>query len=215
VQAWIGKGSRRELLNGEVVKHEGEDWPLPGTQWTALHLSPQRSGTARSLNDGTLTLQPVPAAARHSYPAVPSNPLASDPYTTATVAAAGGGGYTVDDALSAVPGLTELGQAEPASLTYTSKPLRTAVDAVGPASLRVRLSSTAAETDIHAVLADVWPDGTAHPVSAGRLRTSFPDTVPERSEVDPVSGETVQPYADFSRKTPAAPGTARDYDVEL
>jgi putative CocE/NonD family hydrolase len=215
VQAWLGKGSRRELLDGNVVKRTGEDWPLPGTRWTALHLSGERSGTAQSINDGTLSAEPVAEAVDHSYPAVPSNPIASDVNTTATVAGTGGGGFTFDDGLSLIPGSREMNQAEPSSLTYTSEPLTEAVDAVGPASLHVRMASTAPETDIHAVVADVWPDGSAHPVALGRLRTSYPETIEARSVRDPESGEVVQPYNDFGAKSPAAPGEARDYSVEF
>jgi putative CocE/NonD family hydrolase len=210
VRGLIGVGGREELLQGKVREVAGDDWPLPGTRWTALRLSATRSGTARSLNDGTLTLARRPARARQRYPAVPSNALATDPYTTATVGAAG-----ADALLSAVPGSTELNQAEPTSLTYTTPPLSEAIDAVGPASLRLRLSSTAPETDIHAVVADVWPDGTAHPVAAGRLRTSYPRTIRKRSLVDPVTKETIQPYNDFRAKEPARPGSARDYQVEI
>ena len=54
--------------------------------------------------------------------------------------------------------------AEPTSLTYTTAPLKEDVNAVGPAGLDVFASSTAPETDLYAVVADVWPDGTAHPV---------------------------------------------------
>ena len=42
-------------------------------------------------------------------------------------------------------------------------------------SLDLRLSSTASETDLWAVVSDVWPDGTSHPMATGRLLSSFPE----------------------------------------
>ncbi|MDX6555873.1 MAG: uncharacterized protein QOD86_2068, partial [Miltoncostaeaceae bacterium] len=215
VQAWIGKGSRQKLLAGEVVRLEGEDWPLPGTRWRPMYLSNVRSGTAKSLNDGTLSLAPAPVSVKQVYSSATSNPLGSDPQTTSVPANTGAGGYTLGGVLDRFPSSTEMNQLEPQSLTYTSAPLGAPMDSIGPASLHARLASTSPETDIHAVVADVWPDGTAHPVAVGRLRTSYPRTIASRSVVDPVSGETVQPYADFSAKTFATPGVARDYDVEI
>jgi predicted acyl esterase len=85
---------------------------------------------------------------------------------------------------------------------------------VGPASLELFLATAAPEADITAVIADAWPDGFAHAVGIGRLRTSYPDIVPERSVSD-ANGEIVQPYPDHSVKTPATPGEVRKYHVEF
>jgi predicted acyl esterase len=131
------------------------------------------------------------------------------------VGATGSGGHDFNEALALIPGSTDMNDSEPQSLTYTSPPLGSAFTSVGPAALHIRFASSAPEADIYAVVADVWPDGSAHPVAAGRLRNSYPRVIRSRSELDPASGEIVRPYNDFSHKTPAAPGTARDYDVEL
>jgi uncharacterized protein len=204
VELWLGDGSRQEFLAGHVTRLDGTDWPLPGTRWTPLYLDGEALSTTPAASETT-----------RSYPFAPSDPVASDPNTTAVVAGTGGGGYSFEDAFSLVPGSTEMNQADATSLTFTTPPLAGAIDVAGPASLHVRLASTAPETDVHAVVTDVWPDGSAHPVGLGRLRTSYPNTIAARNVVDPASGELVQPYADFSAKTPAAPGTARDYDVEF
>jgi predicted acyl esterase len=105
--------------------------------------------------------------------------------------------------------------AEPTALTYTTPPLKDAVNVVGPGSLIVNASSTAPETDLLAVIADVWPDGTAHPVATGILKSSFPKVDRARSLADPLTGDLVQPYSDFSAKDMATPGTSREYHVEL
>lgn len=104
--------------------------------------------------------------------------------------------------------------AEPLGLSYTTAPFATPVMAAGPASLELVLSSTAPVTDIYAVLSDVSPDGVAHPMAAGRLRSAYPGVDRSRSLVD-AGGNVVQPYGRFDTWDPAPIGTARRYQVEL
>ena len=54
VQLWMSRGDRKTYGAGDYVKHTATDWPPPGTRWDTYVLTPARSGTARSLNDGTL-----------------------------------------------------------------------------------------------------------------------------------------------------------------
>jgi putative CocE/NonD family hydrolase len=210
VSLYLSNGSREELLAGHTTHLEGTDWPLPDTKWTRLYLSPAASGTAKSINDGTLALAPDASAATQTYPFHPSNAFATDPHTTAAVA-----GLGLDQFATFFPQITRMDLAEPTSLTYTTAPLQAAVNAVGPASLDVFASSSAPETHLYAVIADVWLDGTAHPVAVGMLNTSFPGVDRGRSLIDPATGDLVQPYSDFSAKDSALPGTSREYHVEL
>ena len=113
---------------------------------------------------------------------MPSNTFATDPYTTATVTST-----------------QQTNLTEATSLTYTTPALTAPVMAVGPAALKVRLSSTSPETDIVAVLSDVAPDGGSNPVAAGRLRATFTRIDRARSVTD-ARGEIVQPYNDLSRE---------------
>ncbi|HYH59932.1 MAG TPA: CocE/NonD family hydrolase [Thermoleophilaceae bacterium] len=198
VQLYVGHGSHEALVAGEWTKVDAEDWPVPGTRWRPLHLDARKSGSATSVNDGSLSLARPGKAITQSAPTVPSNTFATDPYTTATVTS------TQQTRLT-----------EATSLTYTSAPLGAPVMSVGPAALSVRLRSTAPETDIVAVLADVAPNGAAKPVAAGRLRSSFPRVVEDRSVRDPDSGAIVQPYNDLSAKETTQPGTFREYHVEF
>jgi predicted acyl esterase len=192
------------------VRYDGADWPIPGTRWESLRLDATPSGTARSLNDGSLGLATPSAATDQSYPAVPSLPSSSDPPNTAILGPNG-----VNALATAVPSLTEMTLAEPLGLSYTTRPFATDVLSAGPASLELRMSSTAPETGIWAVLSDVWPDGTAHPVAGGRLLSSYPDIDRRRSLRDPRTGAIVQPYGVYDHKTPAAPGEERLYRVEF
>jgi predicted acyl esterase len=111
--------------------------------------------------------------------------------------------------------VTESTLAEPLGLTYTTGAFAEDVLMAGPASLEVRLSSTAPESGIWALLSDVWPDGSAHPVAAGRLLSSFPEINRRRSLRDPRTGAIVQPYGRFSSKVATPAGESRRYRVEL
>ncbi len=192
VQLWMADGDREDMINGRFVRASGDDWPLPGMEWTTLYLDAARSGTATSVNDGTLSAEPAGPATQR-YLAIPSLPTATDPNTVATA-----GAYDA-------PLLTDMTLAEPLGLSYTSAPFTEDLDAVGPASVEVVLSSTAPETDILAVLSDVAPDGIAHPMATGRLRTSYPEIDRSRSLVD-AHGTVVQPYAALR---PEGPGCDR------
>jgi predicted acyl esterase len=202
VQLFLADGDREDLLRGRYVQTSGDDWPLPGTRWEALALDATRSGTARSINDGTLHLGSA-APATQAYPALGSLPTATDPYNTSIL------GVFNDSPL-----LTDMALAEPQGLSYTTAPLSTAVQAAGPASLELVLTSTAPETDLYAVISDVWPDGSAHPMAAGRLRSSYPGIDLGRSLVDG-DGDVVQPYGRYDLRQPVAAGQERRYHVEL
>src|SRR5687767_632625 len=75
VQLLMSDGDREDFLAGDVVRHDGADWPIPGTSWASLNLDATKSNSAKSLNDGTLTLGPAAKAETQNYPSVPSVPL--------------------------------------------------------------------------------------------------------------------------------------------
>ena len=202
VQLWMADGDRAEMLAGDFVTTAGDDWPIPGTRWTALHLDAANSGNAGSVNDGSLALRPSPLPAQQPYVPVPSLPTATDPHTTSLLGVFNGS-----------PELTLMNGAERLGLSYTSPALAEDVVTAGPASLELVLTSTSPETDLYAVISDVWPDGTAHPMAVGRLRSSYPDLVPGRSRTS--AGEVIQPYNDLSQKRNILPGTEHRYFVEF
>ena len=202
VKLWLSDGDREDMLAGRFVTTAGPDWPLPGTEWASLSLDPTTSGTATSLNDGSLVLGPA-APAMQSYLEVPSLPTATDPHTTSLLGA-----------FNDSPGLTDMTLVEPLGLSYTSEVLQSDVTAVGPGSVEVVLSSTASVTDIYAVVSDVGPDGTAHPVATGRLRSSYPGVDVDRSLVD-ATGAIVQPYGRYDQLVPTPVLAERRYHVEL
>jgi predicted acyl esterase len=105
--------------------------------------------------------------------------------------------------------------AEPLGLSYTTEPLAADVLSAGPASLDLRLSTTAPQTGIWAVVSDVSPDNVAHPLMAARLLSSYPGIDREKSLVDPQTGDVVQAYGDYSHADPAPLRQSRLYHVEF
>ena len=208
VKLWMSDGDREDYLGGKLVRYDGRNWPIPGTRWKPLALGAGRSGSAHSINDGTLSPSVPRSQATQSYPALPSLPSASDPPNTAIVGAAGFNALT-----TALPILTDMTLAEPLGLSYTTKPLSSDVVAAGPASLELRLSSTAPQTNIWAVISDVSPDGTPHPVASGRLSSDYPRI--DRAKSLRSHGVVVQPYGRYDLKAPAAVGQQRLYRIEF
>ncbi|WP_418060408.1 CocE/NonD family hydrolase [Pimelobacter simplex] len=201
VSLLLAKGSRASYLAGEHVRREAADWPVPGTQWTTLALAP-----GRSLVTGT------PAATGlASYLTVPSLPTASDVPNAAIIEAGGASALTgalpllADSRLAALDGLT--------GVSFTTKALGADVDLAGPVALDLSLATTTPGTGIWAVLSDVAPDGSSHPLTVGRLSTSYPAIDPAKSLV--VDGEVVQPYGNYTHPAPARTGQFRRYQVEL
>jgi putative CocE/NonD family hydrolase len=215
VSLYLSNGSHRNAVDGHWTRLEGSGWPLPATRWRRLYLSPAQSGSAGSVNDGTLSARRPRSQTVQSYPFTPSDALETDPHTVSTFSSAGSSGFSLDGGATYIPALTDMQLAEPMSLSYTLPPFTKAVDAVGPASLDVWASSTAPVTDLVAILADVAPDGTANPVATGQLRTSYPRVERSRSLFDRRTHEIVEPFTDFSTQDSAAPGTRREYHLEI
>jgi predicted acyl esterase len=124
------------------------------------------------------------------------------------------GAAGLDALTGALPLLTQSDLAGLTGLTFRTTPLRQDVTLAGPLSLDLTLSTTTPDSGIWVVLTDVAPDGTNHPLTVGRLSTSYPGVVAGKSRVD-ADGDIVQPYGDYSHKDPAKPLAARRYHVEL
>jgi predicted acyl esterase len=207
VQMLVADGSREEYLDGRFLRASGSTWPLPGTRWTPLSLSARASGAKASPRDGSLTLRPDAGTSRQTYAAFTSLPTQTDPHTISTL------GAPINSLAAFLPFLTDMRLTNATGLTFTTAPLTQDVTAIGPGTLDVRLSTTGLSTPIWAVVSDVWPDGSTHPMTVGRLNTAFPGVVREKSLY--ADGLLVQPYGDYSSPQPTLPGVARDYHVEL
>jgi len=208
VQMLLSKGDREDYLKGDFEQRDATDWPVPGTSWTTLSLSTARSHTAHSLNDGSLVKVRPTFQRAHPYLSVPSLPTATDIPTTALLGAGGLNALT-----GALPVLSDMTLADPLGLTFTSSPLTSDVTSAGPLGLDVTLATTAPGSGIWAVLSDVTPDGTGHPLTVGRLNTDFPKIVASESLVK--GGRVVQPFGNYSSSSPARIGQYRKYHVEF
>lgn len=207
VQMLVADGGREQFLDGQFLRYDGSSWPLPGTSWTPLSLSAKRAGTSASPTDGSLTIEPDATTSRQSYAAFTSLPTQVDPHTISTL------GAPLNQLTTWIPFLTDMKLTNLTGLTFTSAPLKEPVTAIGPGTLDVRLSTTGVSTPIWAVVSDVWPDGTTHPMTVGRLSSAFPGVVEEKSLYS--DENLVQPYGDYSNPRLTLPGVARDYHVEL
>jgi predicted acyl esterase len=197
-QLWLSDGDREDTLAGHFVRYDARNWPVPRTRWVPLALRKR----------GELSTKPEPTAAQQPYLAVPSQSLATDPPNAAIVGAAGLNALT-----TRFPALTDMTVPGRLALSYATAPLKQDVLAAGPLNLQVTLASTAPQTNLWAVLSDVSPDGTPHPLTAGRLNSDFPRVFRDRSLVR--RKRIVQPYGDFEARDGATPGEARRYQVEL
>lgn len=62
---------------------------------------------------------------------------------------------------------------------------------------------------------ELAPDGTPHPLTVGRLLSSYPEIDRAKSLKDPQTGDIVEPYGVYGHKSPAKIGQERLYHVEL
>jgi uncharacterized protein len=140
------------------------DWPVPQAVPKTLYLGER----------GTLTLEPSQG---RSYP---------DCYTydprdpTPTV-----GGSIVSYVYT--PGSVDVSRVQQRSdvLTYTSAPLASDIDVVGPLKMILYASSSAVDTDFVARLSDVLPDGRALQLQNGILRARFRNSDGEPELLEP------------------------------
>ena len=132
-------------------------WPIPHAKETTYFLKGERSGSAPSVNDGTLsTTAPRTEDGKDDYQVVYGiktnvEPLPSMP----------------------MPMATELDQK---GLTYTTAALTADMDVTGHPVVNLWVSSTATDGDFLVFLEDVDQSGTSWWVTDGRLRASMRKT---------------------------------------
>jgi putative CocE/NonD family hydrolase len=149
------------FVMGDNVWRQEREWPLARTRWTRFYLH-SRGAANTSAGDGTLdTILPR---------AEPADTFSYDPGDPTP--------YIVD------PRELELNlnedyrrlEAERADiLVYTSAPLARDVEVTGPLSVTLWAATDAKDTDWHAMLLDVQPDGAAFRVQDGIVRARFRD----------------------------------------
>jgi putative CocE/NonD family hydrolase len=96
----------------------------------------------------------------------------------------------------------------PQGLTYRTPALDSALDVIGPTALRLVASSTASDTDWHAKLSDVAPDGSETLITEGALRASH-------RALDRAKSTPLRPYHPHVNPQPIVPNRFYAYDVEI
>lgn len=178
--AVLDEPSVRIFVMGSNQWREEEQWPPEGTDFEPFFFHSKGSANTRH-GDGSLSrLRPDWQEPPDSYLYDPDDPV---PTT---------GGKTCCGDLEELwtVGPRDQRSVEERSdvLCFTSPPLETAMDVMGPVRVNLYASSNAPDTDFVARLVDVFPDGTAINLSEGIVRARFRNSyrTPSLLETDQV-----------------------------
>jgi putative CocE/NonD family hydrolase len=209
VRAWLDrfvKGRRNGIARkprvryfdlGDRTWHHARSWRAVTRRRPSLYLSAAKSGTAHSVNDGTLSR--TPPKGRDAYQEM----YVYDPSAGSSIPIDREG---PDGFLPYAP----LDQRfdEPHGLTYTTPPLRRALHLAGPSELRFWAITEASDMAWVGRLVDVAPDGSARLITTGWLRSSF-------RRVDPKRSRDGAPYLPDDRQLPVEIGSEIKYRMDI
>jgi uncharacterized protein len=149
---------------------EEQAWPPPGARERAWYL--ESKGRANTMSgDGVLGEKPARRGPEDSYVFDPRDPVPTR------------GGPVCCNPRVFPWGPIDQRPVERRRdvLVYTTRPLKRAVEAIGPVRVVLYVSTTVPDTDFTAKLIDVFPDGTARNLADGILRLRYRNSV-ERPE---------------------------------
>jgi putative CocE/NonD family hydrolase len=209
IKAWLDrfvKGRRNGITKtprvryfdmGDRTWHSAKSWRSATRSRPRLYLSGARSGTAHSLNDGTLA-STLPTG-RDSY----QESYVYDPTAGSSIPIDREG---PDGFLPYAP----LDQRfdEPHGLTYTTPPLSKPLHLAGPSELRFWAITEASDMAWVGRLVDVAPDGSARMITSGWLRSSF-------RTVDPKRSRDGAPYLPDDKQVPVTIGLQTLYRMDI
>jgi hypothetical protein len=190
-------GSVAQFQSDQLLVRGAGFWPLPDTIWTPLYLGPGKSGSAQSLNDGTLSPQPPKAGATGDLA-----PLLSGPHEDLRTQMFAG----VDQ--------TNLSSEEADGLTYTTPAFKHDLEVTGPITLRLWAIATAPNFDWAVRIADVWPNGDSEWITDGYLRADLRQVNPALSTHN-AQGEIVRPWLTYSTPQTVPIGTPVEYLIDV
>jgi putative CocE/NonD family hydrolase len=179
-------------------------WPVPSTAWTTYHLGGGPSGSASSLNDGTLATTPS-APGSDMLPVLPLLGFCSRSLTQWSAGLVlGGSDCETDDRV-----------AEATALTYTTTPLAADVEVTGPITATIWGTLNRPEANLAAIVSDVAPDGRSTQVTGGWLNASHRAVDAARSIA--IGDRTVIPFHPFTKAAQKAvpSGEPQRYDIEV
>jgi uncharacterized protein len=188
-------------------------WPPPQARGRTFWLDGGRSGTAASLNDGTLIDSRPRSTGTDMLPFTDARgpcDRQADQWSTGlgnlAVAMAG---------LPATPCASDDRSTQAGALTYTTAPLAKPLTIAGPIGATLWASSTTADAEWVATLEDVAPDGATHQLTTGALLGSL--RAVDRRQSWTVGGRLVLPQHPYTAESakPLTPGAPTRFDVEV
>jgi putative CocE/NonD family hydrolase len=190
-------------VNGDRWQHYST-WPVPGVAYTPLYLDGTRSGSADSINDGSLATARPSQGDGDRAPLLPASSPCSRLTTQWTAGAAAG------------PCETDNRTFEATALTYTTPPLGRDLQLTGPVVANLHAELTSKDATLVAVLSDVAPDGSSSQLTAGFLLASQRAVDPARSTFGP-GGVMIRPFHPFTRSSqqPVTPNDPALYRIEI
>jgi putative CocE/NonD family hydrolase len=181
-------------------------YPRRDVRYKRFYLNGQKSGTAASLNDGTLTRAAPADAGSDDMPGNTMNGLCSRSTTQ----------WSASLFPPGQPCETDNRLQEATSLTYTTKPMKEPLHLSGPLSLTLNGSTTARDTTWVATVADVAPNGKSSQLTAGWLIQSRRALDRARTKFAP-NGDPIVPYHPFTEDSllPVEPGSKDQMAIEI
>ncbi|RDI66384.1 CocE/NonD family hydrolase [Nocardia pseudobrasiliensis] len=170
-----------------------------------MYLSANRSGTANSLYDGSLTVDPDGDSTRLTVAPGLSTLCSND-------AAQGTAGI-----LSIINACGEDSRiAESNGLTFTSAPVADATTISGPIAVRLNTVQDATDGYWTVTVNDVAPDGQSTVLSSGQLMASLRE-IDDSASARSANGDYTdpRPYDSLARRQPTVPGEATTLDIAL
>ncbi|EED36755.1 cocaine esterase [Luminiphilus syltensis NOR5-1B] len=140
-----------------------EEWPLPGTEYTAFYLDSDGSANSRWGNGRLERDTDHSGSDSDSYVHDPATPFTTYRATT---------GQDTDVWFGGSRDRREI-ETRNDVLIFDTEPLEEAMDVTGPVKAIIYLSSSAVDTDLDLTLVDVFPDGRAMGVYQGTLRVRY------------------------------------------
>ncbi len=164
----------RYFLMGANEWRTADTWPPPGTIEQRWHLRRDRSGSADSPNDGSLSPdRPGRKEKPDTFRSDPADPVPTVGGNTLYSLTRKTTGSEEAPDFQSTSGPRDQRPVEPRCLTYTSVPLAGDLDVVGRVELVLFASSSCVDTDFVAKLSDVFPDGRSILVADGILRARY------------------------------------------
>ena len=188
-------------------------YPFASARVRRLWLAGGRTGTAASLNDGSLAATaPRGSGSDRIAWSDATSPCSNqaDQWNTGFV-----GYVTALAGLPNTPCAKDDRTTQANALTYTTPPMRRAVTVAGPIDARLAVSSSTRDAELVVTVEDVAPGGASRPLTTGALLAS--NRAVDRAMSWRLPGGTVLPYHPYTRAAarPLQPGAATPVDVEV